>query len=753
MVIERATVWRCAALMLLASAPLLVGQTHGSYGSHAGTPAMTPMELLAYNRAAGAVARPGEVIVAARADVSRSAVKERAESLGCNLRSRMGNRPLYVARCHPGQSLEELLALWWSSPGVRWVEASYWETDEVEPDDLDDSQWHHRNHGQVIEEEEGVPGADINTPAAWELHTGRSEVVIAPIDTGLYTGHEDLADRIWRNDDEDCDSGFDDDGNGYVDDCRGWDAGEYHNDPSPRSLPEEEPDGDTCVRWHGSMIGGLAGATGDNGAGVVGSGWNFRLMNLKRHGPTCSSASANSMEASAYAIDNGADVLVMSFNSSAYSPLYEQILQEGERRGVVYAMSAGNGGEDSDELSRFPNNFDLRNRLAVANTNNRDELSSSSNWGETNVDLAAPGTDVRGPGVEAPDFYRVRSGTSYSAPLVAGAVGLVKSAFPNLSGDEVVDAIVAGVEPLSNLDCDVTDTCVRSGGRLDVRGALREAARRAETGRLVDRGLEVDPGPEEVLGPGDRVEIRVAVGNEGGDADVEARLRPTSATGDEVVFVEEEIAFGVVLGGTRRVEAEEALRFEVDEGCAGVTDNELEVEVRDETGYGYTRSLEWRFDCEVDADGDGWTRSEDCDDTDSEVHPGAEEFCDGRDTNCSGIVDDKAVDRRRWWRDEDGDGVGDPEEMTLSCVQPEGYVANPDDCDDTDPEVFPGAEGWSMECERLEVDPVGAVESAEAADSDGCGCAANQRGGAVGFWGLIFVFLAIARRIVPARGE
>ncbi len=90
----------------------------------------------------------------------------------------------------------------------------------------------------------------------------------------------------------------------------------------------------------------------------------------------------------------------------------------------------------------------------------------------------------------------------------------------------------------------------------------------------------------------------------------------------------------------------------------------------------------------VDADDDGYPDTEDCDDSDPEVNPGAEELCEpaGRDEDCDGLIDDEDSDpigQAEWYRDEDGDGLGDPEILVSACEAPEGFVDNADDCDDT----------------------------------------------------------------------
>ena len=93
---------------------------------------------------------------------------------------------------------------------------------------------------------------------------------------------------------------------------------------------------------------------------------------------------------------------------------------------------------------------------------------------------------------------------------------------------------------------------------------------------------------------------------------------------------------------------------------------------------------------DLDVDGDGYTEPEDCDDADASIHPGATETCDGVDQDCDEQIDEEAGSW--WYPDTDGDSFGDPGgSLVQSCAEPSDHVADATDCDDTDPEINPGA--------------------------------------------------------------
>ena len=114
-------------------------------------------------------------------------------------------------------------------------------------------------------------------------------------------------------------------------------------------------------------------------------------------------------------------------------------------------------------------------------------------------------------------------------------------------------------------------------------------------------------------------------------------------------------------------------------------------------------------DLTLDRDADGFTAASDCDDTNPSVYPGAEEICDQLDNDCDSEVDEDGI---LTYADLDGDGYGDPDSEQMDCEETSGRVLVAEDCDDTNPEIRPGAEevcdGFDNDCDSS-VDAPGLV--------------------------------------------
>lgn len=287
----------------------------------------------------------------------------------------------------------------------------------------------------------------VSAEAGWDIEQGDPSVIISIIDTGVEWDHEDLSDNIWVNQDEIADNGVDDDGNGYVDDVRGWDfvdvPAEWSQDRQPAdgedgTDPDNDPDD---FDGHGTHCAGIASAVTNNSIGIAGTAWNTTIMPVRVGYQTTEGTGSIpwGYQGVVYAVDNGADIISLSWGGSNASQTARDVIEYAWDEGTVIIGAAGNQESSSEH---FPAAYE--HVLSVAATGTvSDNLAQFSNFG-TWVDVTAPGTSIYS---TYPDNqYAYLGGTSMSTPMVAGLAGLVMSRFPGHSNHDVAMQIAAGAD-------------------------------------------------------------------------------------------------------------------------------------------------------------------------------------------------------------------------------------------------------------------------------------------------------------------
>ncbi len=326
-------------------------------------------------------------------------------------------------------------------------------------DSLTPQQWYFQNTGQFYTGiqrftganndqqvlKQGLSGVDVgmentiqNPP---QEHT---RVVVGIIDSGTDLFHPELQGQHWRNPDEIPGNNRDDDRNGFIDDTLGYDvSGDIRTFFNP--IGDNNP---TDSVGHGTHIAGIIGAKED-GKGIVGVSPDARIMTVKiRPNATTAVGAAGIM----YAVNEGAQVLNLSWGTPYDSPLLLEVVRIARDNGVVVCVAMGNSGD----ASRFyPGAYS--EVLTIGALNSTGHTTSFSTFGAP-LDLLAPGEDILSlrasgsdlyvaadePGVhivDADSLYYLADGTSMACPMVVGAVARMWSVAPDKTAEDIISAL------------------------------------------------------------------------------------------------------------------------------------------------------------------------------------------------------------------------------------------------------------------------------------------------------------------------
>lgn len=281
---------------------------------------------------------------------------------------------------------------------------------------------------------------------AWDISQGDTNVVIGIVDSGSDLDHPDLAANIKYNYAEIPNDLIDNDGNGYIDDWRGWDfAG-----PNYLSLSEDnDPNIVSSYCEHGSHVSGCASQVTNNGVHGAGIGFKCKLL-ISKHGADNDNTGSgysyvyNTNAGLTYCYQNGTKVINCSFGGTAPSTYTQLVINNAWANGVIIVASAGNEGVNSP---RYPASY--QNVISVASTTSSDTKSWFSNYHST-VDVCAPGSNILSTLYN--NSYAYFDGTSMSAPVTSGTVALIFSKFPSYTPEQVVTRLLTGCDSIYNLN-------------------------------------------------------------------------------------------------------------------------------------------------------------------------------------------------------------------------------------------------------------------------------------------------------------
>lgn len=269
----------------------------------------------------------------------------------------------------------------------------------------------------------------VDLEPAWDITTGSPNVVIAVVDAGVYSDHPDLAGRLLP-------------GMNFVDNSTNT------KDDSPSQ--------------HGTIVTLLAAARGNDGVGQVGVAWNVKVLPVKTinsDGDGNSRGVANGIH---WAVDHGATVVNLSLGGPDYSQSVSREIGYARAKNVTVVAAAGNEPNERDFPADDPNVITVG---ASDEGNNYADFTSAVN----KVDLAAPGVKIASYLPEKSADLSVNSGTSFSAPIVTGAIALMQSVRPGLRQEDALAILKATARDIGTPGPDPQS----GAGLIDVAKALQ----------------------------------------------------------------------------------------------------------------------------------------------------------------------------------------------------------------------------------------------------------------------------------------
>ncbi len=433
---------------------------------------------------------PGEVLVKFRPGVASAKTEPLNGALGLARIDRIEHLDIERYQLAVGADVFTAVRRLRERPDVLFAEPNYISYPAVVPNDT----YYAGVDGYSRDLQEwtfgGITGdTGINAEEAWDITTGRPEVTIAFVDSGVFLTQGDLAPNLWTNPGEIPGNGVDDDGNGFVDDIHGWDFYSSDADANPdlgNGINDDGVGSGDDNTFHGTFAANLACGRGNDGRGVLGSAWNCTVMSCKVFTDDGGANNFHIAAAMRYAADNGASVINASLETRTSSSTIQEGVAYAVSRDVVVVAAAGNGNTSSPV---YPAAYD--GVLSVGATNHAFESPSLvqafgpanflgrpffSNYGVAAVDVVAPGIvfsssvasqadALADPELHAGDVVGfTAAGTSFSSPIVAGLAGLIVSRDMDLNGgirtltnSEVIDIIERTARDLPDDPTDIPD--------------------------------------------------------------------------------------------------------------------------------------------------------------------------------------------------------------------------------------------------------------------------------------------------------
>ncbi len=383
-----------------------------------------------------------------------------------------------------------------------------------------------------------------------------STVLVGVVDTGIDYLHPDIQPALYINPGEDIDhdgqvtaadfNGLDDDGNGFVDDIRGWDfagadaSSSGDNDIRPPSA------GSYQILSHGTHVAGIMAAVFNNNLGISGIARGSRIIATKqsRDNDVSDGYLWDAYDGVLYCAKMGAKVINCSWGSDYYSSYADSLLQMiHDKYGSIVVCAAGNDNSNNDQHHFYPSDFS--STIAVAALNASDQKASFSNYGRI-IDISAPGTSIYSTIHWNAGKYASWQGTSMASPVVAGSFALLTSWFPQYNPSERVDLLLQSADDISAENPGYGG--LLGSGRVNVYTPIAKTIFPKLSPRQVSFQILDDDGDEQI-NPGEQVYVHIASLNSAGWQSAHSVQLTLTSSDSSLSFIDSTIILGTILPG------------------------------------------------------------------------------------------------------------------------------------------------------------------------------------------------------------
>jgi len=363
---------------------------------------------------------PGELLIKYKQPVPQARAKARATKHKARRKSLGRKLGIEHWVLDKSQNTQQVIAELKQDPNIAIVEPNY----RRYPRSAHSTSDYPRNYARLN---------DLKLPQVWEIdktiYRQQNKVKIAVIDDAFDIDHVDLKDNI----------------------VAPFDALNGGSDPRPQTcfkpetnIPQDDP---PQKESHGTAVLGVVGAVISNDEGIDGAGDDALIVPIRI---SCNYTVEAEVKAFEYAIEQGVDIISISWGGPQYSEFERMSIVKMLKENILIITAAGNFDVDNDRVQDYPSGLDLPNIMSVAAHNEDGNLAYWSQYGQTTVDIAAPGTEVSTTTLNNNYLPKVE-GTSFAAPFVAGvAASLLSRSSRQTHILDIKAAIMASATPFTD---------------------------------------------------------------------------------------------------------------------------------------------------------------------------------------------------------------------------------------------------------------------------------------------------------------